>query len=337
MKFLRLFSITLLITGQAFAADIPGGKDHSLLKRFSGSEIIGYQAKNYDEYILALAGGAPGTGFGKEQHIEGKLTRILYRVPAGHTTIEVFRNYENMLKTDGFEPLFSQAAQGFEWPGYFNEKFYLQSHSLSGRETNPLSSGTTKEQRYQAVKKAVNGKDTFIAVLITESTGTKYFPPAGKDDKDGIAIAAGDLVVAVDVVETDKVDDSMVKVKAEDMAKTLAEKGKVDLYGIYFDVDKTEVKPESAPTLEQVAKLLKDMPDLKLQVGGHTDNTGDKAHNQTLSEGRAQAVVKALTSPPYAAPAARLVAKGFGDTQPVADNGTEAGKAKNRRVELSKQ
>ncbi|HUP90883.1 MAG TPA: OmpA family protein, partial [Solimonas sp.] len=85
----------------------------------------------------------------------------------------------------------------------------------------------------------------------------------------------------------------------------------------------------------EVAKMLKSAPDLKLEVGGHTDNVGQPAANQKLSEARAQAVQAALVAQGIAA--ARLSAKGYGDTRPVADNRSEDGRAKNRRVELTKK
>lgn len=122
-------------------------------------------------------------------------------------------------------------------------------------------------------------------------------------------------------------------IPASDLKKAIDASGKVALQ-VNFATDKTAILPESQPQIDQVAQLMTDDPALKLSVGGHTDNSGDKAHNQTLSEGRAQSVVSALTAKGIAAN--RLTAKGFGDTQPVADNGTEEGKAKNRRVELVK-
>ena len=131
------------------------------------------------------------------------------------------------------------------------------------------------------------------------------------------------------------VDINMVTVKASDIADALATKGTFDLYGILFDVDKTDIKPESAKSLDEVASLLKIDRSLKLEISGHTDNTGEKAHNLKLSEGRAQAVVDVLTKN-YAIDPARLAAKGYGDTMPVAPNDSDANKAKNRRVELKK-
>ncbi len=119
------------------------------------------------------------------------------------------------------------------------------------------------------------------------------------------------------------------------MANTLKAKGLVDLYGIYFDTDQTFVKPESKTTLTEVASLLKADKSLKLEVSGHTDNAGSQAHNLTLSQGRAEAVVAALVGQ-YQIDATRLIAKGYGDSKPVAANDSPANMAKNRRVELRK-
>jgi outer membrane protein OmpA-like peptidoglycan-associated protein len=150
-----------------------------------------------------------------------------------------------------------------------------------------------------------------------------------------VVFKAGDVVVMVDVVTSKALENKMVIVKAGDMADALATKGSVDLYGIYFDVDKTDVKPESKATLDEVASLLKIDRSLKLEVAGHTDKTGNAPHNLTLSQGRADAVVQALVKT-YGVSAARLQAKGYGDTKPVAPNDTETNRAKNRRVELRK-
>ena len=121
---------------------------------------------------------------------------------------------------------------------------------------------------------------------------------------------------------------------ASELKKQIDATGKVALQ-VNFATDKTDILPDSLPQIEQVAALLKDDPSLKLAVNGHTDNTGDAAHNQQLSEGRAKAVVALLTG--KGIEASRLSAAGFGAMQPVADNGTDEGKAKNRRVELVKR
>ncbi|WP_428330564.1 OmpA family protein [Mucilaginibacter sp.] len=110
---------------------------------------------------------------------------------------------------------------------------------------------------------------------------------------------------------------------------------KLITHGINFDIDKATIKPESMGTLNMVAGILKDNPDLKFEIDGHTDNSGTAAHNATLSQQRADAVKAQLTT--MGIDAARLTTKGFGDTKPMSDNTTPEGKANNRRVEFVKQ
>jgi outer membrane protein OmpA-like peptidoglycan-associated protein len=112
--------------------------------------------------------------------------------------------------------------------------------------------------------------------------------------------------------------------------------GHVVVNGILFDTGKTDVKPESAAALTEIAKMLKANPRLKVYVVGHTDNVGALAANMDLSKRRAASVVQALTTK-YAVPAAQLDAIGDGPSAPVSSNDTEDGRALNRRVELVKQ
>jgi OmpA-OmpF porin, OOP family len=124
------------------------------------------------------------------------------------------------------------------------------------------------------------------------------------------------------------------EVTADSLADEINKSGHVAVYGIHFDTGKATIQPDSETILEQIVQLLQQHADLKLRVEGHTDSQGNAAANQALSEKRAQAVVAWLTG--KGINASRLAAKGFGATKPVADNGTEDGRAKNRRVELVK-
>lgn len=139
--------------------------------------------------------------------------------------------------------------------------------------------------------------------------------------------ASGGWIIA----ETQAFTPTATLLPASELKQQLDSAGKVALQ-VNFATGKAEILPDSKPQIEQVVQLLKDDPALELSVNGHTDNTGDAAHNQQLSEARATSVVAALTAQGVAA--GRLDAQGFGQDQPVADNGTEEGKAKNRRVEL---
>ena len=111
---------------------------------------------------------------------------------------------------------------------------------------------------------------------------------------------------------------------------------KVDIYGIYFDFANDQLKPESTPVLEEIAGVLKDNPDWKLTVSGHTDNVGGDAYNLDLSKRRAAAVKQALVTQYHVAPE-RLSTDGFGASRPVDTNDTLAGRARNRRVELTRE
>jgi len=107
-------------------------------------------------------------------------------------------------------------------------------------------------------------------------------------------------------------------------------------HGIYFDSGSDKVKPESAPVLRTVAMYLKDNAAVKVTITGFTDDVGDAAANQTLSEKRAQAVVASLSTD-FGIEAGRLAAAGKGESAPIAKNDSPEGRATNRRVEFAKQ
>jgi len=122
-------------------------------------------------------------------------------------------------------------------------------------------------------------------------------------------------------------------IPASKIKAALDKDGQIALY-IHFDVDKSTIKPESVPIVDEIVKLLDSNPGLKIRIEGHTDNTGETAHNQTLSENRAAAVYGALLAKGIAAN--RLASKGYGASRPIASNDTEEGRAQNRRVVIVK-
>jgi outer membrane protein OmpA-like peptidoglycan-associated protein len=132
-----------------------------------------------------------------------------------------------------------------------------------------------------------------------------------------------------------KAMEQKIEMDAAGMLAELNAGGKVAIYGIQFDTAKASIRPESAAVLGEVAKLLAAHPTLRLRIEGHTDNEGKAATNLDLSRKRAASVRDWLVAKGKAT-ATRLVTDGFGDTRPVGDNGTDAGRAKNRRVELVK-
>jgi OOP family OmpA-OmpF porin len=131
-----------------------------------------------------------------------------------------------------------------------------------------------------------------------------------------------------------KIAAMVQEVTANEMLDALNKDGFIALY-INFDTGKADIKPESEPIVKQIADLLSSNPDLKVSIEGHTDNVGTPAANKTLSEARAKAVMNAVAA--LGVPAGRMSAVGWGQERPVADNRTEDGRAKNRRVEIVKK
>jgi outer membrane protein OmpA-like peptidoglycan-associated protein len=116
--------------------------------------------------------------------------------------------------------------------------------------------------------------------------------------------------------------------------KRIVSESRIITHGILFDVDKAVIKPESMGAINQIFRVLKQNPDIKYEIDGHTDNTGNSKHNLELSQQRADAVKTQLVS--MGIDSSRLTTKGYGDTEPISDNSTPEGKANNRRVEFIK-
>lgn len=123
-------------------------------------------------------------------------------------------------------------------------------------------------------------------------------------------------------------------IKASEMLTALNKDGYIALY-INFETGKADIKTESQPIIEQIVQLLQSNPSLKISVEGHTDDSGTPQSNQVLSEKRAASVMNAVIAKNI--DKTRIKSKGWGQTKPLADNRTEEGKAKNRRVEIVKQ
>ena len=129
--------------------------------------------------------------------------------------------------------------------------------------------------------------------------------------------------------------DLSVEFDADALLEALDRDGQVAIYGIQFDIDRADLRPGSGQVLDTIATIMKADSALRLEVAGHTDSTGSAERNRELSRVRAYAVVNALAL--YGIDRNRLIARGYGPDQPVADNATEEGRQQNRRVALIKQ
>ncbi len=117
------------------------------------------------------------------------------------------------------------------------------------------------------------------------------------------------------------------------LEKAIAQTGSAAVYGIHFDSDSARLRPDSAPALQAVLGLIHNHPGSRWIIAGHTDNQGNSAHNQVLSQNRAASVIAWLKT--HGVDPSRLAPQGFGATRPVADNATANGRALNRRVEIA--
>ena len=189
------------------------------------------------------------------------------------------------------------------------------------------------QRNYENAIKAANGR-----VIYTNPDSSVEYQITRKDGEWWGLVTCGSSngtncgAIMHKMVRVAAMEQSVI-VSSEQIAKAMGAEGKVVFYGIYFDTDKATLKAESAPTLVEMAKWLKTNDGSKVFIVGHTDMQGSAERNQKLSRDRAAAVVAALTKE-HGIKADRLVAEGVGALAPVASNSDEAGRAKNRRVEM---
>ncbi len=176
-----------------------------------------------------------------------------------------------------------------------------------------------------------NASGKIIESFTTNSATGKFILtlPSGKNY--GIAVKAeGYLFHSENFDIPNGSEDALVNKVIE--LKNIAIGSKIALRNIFFDVAKATLRPESNTELERLVKLMKDVPGLKIEISGHTDNTGSATLNETLSQERAEAVVNYLKTKGITA--SRMTAKGYGMLNPIATNATESGRQLNRRTEF---
>ncbi len=308
--------LTLMTMSVAAAADIKGSKDHPLLPRYEGSEIIRYDQQAYTDYKLVVAPvRKPG---GKDRNpdavsvLEGKLTRIAYKTPENRAALEVFRNYEQAFKAAGFETSFSCERETCG-----GRNFGL---ALAGDALYSLFGDQHADQRYLAARLRRPGGDVYAALYVVMHRS------GGGPLKDR-------TLALLEITDVKAMDERMVVVESSAMQRDIAASGRVAMHGILFDFDKDTMRAESKPQLDEIAKLLKAQPGLKVLIVGHTDSKGAHDYNRDLSQRRARSIVEALVRD-HGIAAARLTPVGVGMAAPMATNRTEEGRALNRRVEL---
>jgi len=315
---------TLLLTTAALAQpalppDAPGGKDHPLVGRYEGSRLTAYLQQDFASKSMLSSTLTRAANYklapANTTTREGRYTHLAYQAPFGRSSLEVFRNQLSRLTDQGFRTAFTcEEASCVDDP---KQARYM---SLSWSDTGEHKIGADRNIRYALLERDQAGTLITVAIRTAEHGAPNVGPRS--------VIS----VVESKAMETGKI----VFVDASAMQASIDTSGRVALYGILFDTDKADIKPESKATLEEIAKFLRANPKLNLVVAGHTDAQGAFDYNVTLSKRRAAAVVSALVGQ-HGIAAARLTAFGAGMAAPVASNDDDAGRSKNRRVELVKR
>lgn len=282
------------------AQDKEGCKDHPLFNRMPNFEIYGCASVDFDAVDFAKPGLKQWDKPENYQSIEGKVFNISYKLKEGASpasALQIIRNFQNAAK----------AAGG----------------TVLGDFVNPFAAELTQNtQRFMVDSPGATSYTRYTNLKFTKGNSEYWVNVAASDDYHDYNL----VIVERQAMAQD--------VNVNELVDKLNKDGFITLY-VNFDTGKSTIKPDSAKTLDDAAAVLKAAPTLSILVGGHTDNVGTPEANMKLSEDRAKAVMAALVQRGIAAD--RLTAKGFGQTEPIADNRLEDGRAKNRRVELVKK
>jgi OOP family OmpA-OmpF porin len=321
--------------------DQPGAGDHPLVGRYGGSKLLSQTVKAFDELRLpsGAAEGQPWDNnkrFSQVLTVEGKVTRSIYVAPTGRSTLEVFVNLRDALAARDFAPVFECAREtcGAAFPAlkyaWDNKAALVLPDKIDARRKALVDAmfDRTKDIRYALMKKDTQQGPVYVAVYVGLNEGGTF--------GDISASLNGWPAALVEVVEPKAMERRIETIAAPEIGKTLSAQGRIAFYGIFFDFDRAEIRPESEPQLAEMARYLTENPAQRVFIIGHTDNRGQLTYNVGLSERRAQAVVAALTAR-HGIASQRLTARGLGPLSPLASNRSEEGQAKNRRVELVEQ
>jgi OmpA-OmpF porin, OOP family len=325
--FHALLIATLIASPPAFAQratkDLPGSADHPAVSRYKGSVLENASTENFASLRVLRGPGKYRNKFVFDDTItvEGRISAYYYVQPTSASPLEVLRNYQGALTQAGFAEVYACEPTACE-KGFLNEHYrdeLLGARKWRDGRINPGSGGSPRELHYWSGKATKNGVDSYAIVWVAGADSIWNAP-----------------TTSLVVVEPVPMQTGQVTASLEQLKTGLRADGKIALYGLYFDTGRAEIKPESTAQLGEMAKLLEGDPGLRVFIVGHTDNAGALESNLQLSQRRADAVVAALVQR-HAVDGKRLTARGVANLAPLASNAVEAGRAKNRRVELVAQ
>jgi OOP family OmpA-OmpF porin len=307
--------------------DVKGGRDHPLIARFTGSWLAGYKASDWEQAQFPTGLAVKDDRWVDAVMVEGRVTKLVYVAPVGKSPLEVFRNHEQALAAAGFQRRFSCETK-------------CDALYFAMRRGDSYTAGMTWAEG--SVVTPSGSRYSLDAGTVANEQGRFWYGTLPRDGQEVHVLvytaAASNATTQqaatyLQIVEPKAMPTGQVKVDAKALETGLAADGRIALYGLYFDTGKADIKPESKDQLAEMAKLLQAQPTLRVYIVGHTDNQGTLESNMALSQQRAVAVVNALATG-YKVDAKRLSGRGVANLAPLASNAAEAGRAKNRRVEL---
>jgi len=327
-----MFKIVLLLAITTFSQlsmataqrDVRNSQDHPLIGRYPGFMIKKYQQYEYDEVAIMAGKFDASKTTATILEIDAKVTNIIYDHKDLDPTVsglQLYRNYETALKKLKADIILS--CRG--------------SDCIVNIPSNMPSSWSQLGQWIRASKKIMRG---FGGESVVGSNDFSVLIGQVKQNKKishimiVTSVRQKQRMVAVSIVEPAELDTELVPTGSlGDIEIEIKKEGKVILDGIYFDHDKSNVKPESKQSMDIIASYLKSNPQSSFYVVGHTDSSGDYTHNLSLSEARAQSVIAYLAKN-YKLDVSRLTPVGIGPVSPASSNDSPEGQMINRRVEL---
>ncbi len=312
--------VAILISTNLVAQDfqdikeIKNTKDYPLVSRFQDSKLIFYRKTKWDTYKLPVyKDNTKEPNYKSPLVLEGQVERWQYVTTPDNNPAYVMKNFESAFKKSGYKILLEgKPGDDFEeGPASFYGDYYGSEYNLNLEKFGFGFDAIGNHKAIIVAKTNKNGKDIYIVEVISDFSNV--------------------TVITQDVIEVEEAETGMVTAKS--MGEGITANGHIAIYDIHFDSGKSEIKPESADALKNIAEYLNAHSGQTFLIVGHTDNAGNFDANVKLSQDRALAVKNALVHD-YKVKADQLKTFGDGPVAPVATNTTEEGRAKNRRVEI---
>ncbi len=298
-----LIAIILVATSGILKAqdDADGCKVHPLFNRMPNYYLLICEEVEFGSMKFPIGNPVPeNENKMKSENLEGKIMVFKYELKEGAkpaSGLQIMRNFQNESKLNGGVIL-------GEYQGWCTGNYTYIGEDINGGEM-PIGNGCTNWGT--TIKFMKNDKEIWVYVQLSDG--------------------GYDMVIA----EKEAMNQD---IQANEMFNKINAGEALTLY-INFETGKSAIKTESQPIIDELHKMLSGNPTLKMIIEGHTDNVGNPGSNKTLSEQRASSVKTALVNKGISTD--RIKTVGYGQDKPIADNSTEDGKAKNRRVEIKKQ